>query len=412
MTDDERIQTPSRCPSGACRWRPARSPSGSSPRATTLGKGDDVVDIDTDKIAGTLESPWPGRCAGWSPRSATSCRSAALLAVVAPAEVPRQRDRRGRRRGEGGGGVGDAGRAGRAAAAARRDRRPDDLLLHAGRGGAGAVIRSCSCTASAATRTRGCSCSSRSPSSTRCTRSTCPGTARRTRTSATGRWPSLADTVVGFLDALGIDRAHLVGHSLGGAVVRGGGPLRAGAGGVADAARAGRLRPTINAGVPARVRRGRARGASSSRWSGGCSPTRALVTRQLVDDLLRYKRLDGVDKALSALLGTLLDGDRQAIDTPRRCSTGVDVPVTVVWGRRTGSCRRPTASGNGWTPGTCCTWRRRTTSSACCGCTCSEVGSLTNGTLVGLSDESAAPRDQDCSGGGEVGLAVGEQADG
>ena len=44
----------------------------------------------------------------------------------------------------------------------------------------------------------------------------------------------------------------------------------------------------------------------------------SLVTRQLVDDLLRYKRLDGVDKALSALLGTLLDGDRQAIDT-RRC---------------------------------------------------------------------------------------------
>ena len=40
------------------------------------------------------------------------------------------------------------------------------------------------------------------------------------------------------------------------------------------------------------------------------------MTRQLVDDLLRYKRLDGVDKALSALLGTLLDGDRQAIDTP------------------------------------------------------------------------------------------------
>ena len=57
----------------------------------------------------------------------------------------------------------------------------------------------------------------------------------------------------------------------------------------------------------------------------------ALVTRQLVDDLLRYKRLDGVDKALSALLGTLLDGDRQAIDT-RGLLEGVDVPVTVVWG--------------------------------------------------------------------------------
>ena len=57
----------------------------------------------------------------------------------------------------------------------------------------------------------------------------------------------------------------------------------------------------------------------------------SLVTRQLVDDLLRYKRLDGVDKALSALLPTLLDGNRQAIDT-RALLDGVDVPVTVVWG--------------------------------------------------------------------------------
>ena len=57
----------------------------------------------------------------------------------------------------------------------------------------------------------------------------------------------------------------------------------------------------------------------------------SLVTRQLVDDLLKYKRLDGVDKALTAVLGTLLDGDRQAIDT-RALLEGVDVPVTVVWG--------------------------------------------------------------------------------
>jgi len=43
------------------------------------------------------------------------------------------------------------------------------------------------------------------------------------------------------------------------------------------------------------------------------------VTRQLVDDLLRYKRLDGVGAALETLLGTLL--------------ATVEVPVTVIWGR-------------------------------------------------------------------------------
>ena len=58
----------------------------------------------------------------------------------------------------------------------------------------------------------------------------------------------------------------------------------------------------------------------------------SLVTRQLVDDLLRYKRLDGVDKALATVLSTLLtDADTQAIDTPALLA-GVDVPVTVVWG--------------------------------------------------------------------------------
>jgi pyruvate dehydrogenase E2 component (dihydrolipoamide acetyltransferase) len=55
------------------------------------------------------------------------------------------------------------------------------------------------------------------------------------------------------------------------------------------------------------------------------------VTRQLVDDLLRYKRLDGVSEALTTLLGTLLVGDQQAIDLPALLEK-VSVPVTVVWG--------------------------------------------------------------------------------
>ena len=70
----------------------------------------------------------------------------------------------------------------------------------------------------------------------------------------------------------------------------------------------------------------------------------SLVTRQLVDDLLRYKRLDGVDKALSALLGTLLDGDRQAIDMPALLD-GVVVPVTVMWGSADGILPPPEGTG-------------------------------------------------------------------
>ena len=60
----------------------------------------------------------------------------------------------------------------------------------------------------------------------------------------------------------------------------------------------------------------------------------SLVTRQLVDDLLAYKRLDGVDESLHALLGTLLDGDAQGVGaTGMLAAVGDAMPVTVVWGR-------------------------------------------------------------------------------
>ncbi len=59
----------------------------------------------------------------------------------------------------------------------------------------------------------------------------------------------------------------------------------------------------------------------------------SLLTRQVVDDLLAYKRLDGVDEALHVLVGTLLDGDAQRTDSAAALAAiGDAVPVTVVWG--------------------------------------------------------------------------------
>jgi pimeloyl-ACP methyl ester carboxylesterase len=57
-----------------------------------------------------------------------------------------------------------------------------------------------------------------------------------------GSLATLTDKVVGFLDALGVERAHLVGHSLGGAVVVAVAKAAPGEGGIADAARPGRPR--------------------------------------------------------------------------------------------------------------------------------------------------------------------------
>ena len=157
-----------------------------------------------------------------------------------------------------------------------------------------------------------------------------PGHGASTKDVGDGSLRTLADTVLGFLDALGVSRAHLVGHSLGGAVIAA----------VARAApeRVASLMLLAPAGFTPEANAEYLRGfaAATSRRElkpliGRLFADESQVTRQLIDDLLRYKRLDGVDLALSAMLDTLLDGDRQAIDT-RALLDGVDVPVTLVWG--------------------------------------------------------------------------------
>jgi pyruvate dehydrogenase E2 component (dihydrolipoamide acetyltransferase) len=158
-----------------------------------------------------------------------------------------------------------------------------------------------------------------------------PGHGESTKDVGDGSLGTLADAVLGFLAARGIERAHLVGHSLGGAVV------------TAAAAKAPHkvtaLTLVAPAGFGTAVNAGYLRGfaAATSRRElkphlGALFASPEPVTRKLTDDLLKYKRLDGVDKVLTTLLDTLLDGDEQRIDAAPLLSQ-VDVPVRVVWGR-------------------------------------------------------------------------------
>src|SRR3712207_1701749 len=54
----------------------------------TIAKGDDVVDIETDKIAGTLESPVEGPLRRIVAEPGADLPVGAVLAVVAPPDVP------------------------------------------------------------------------------------------------------------------------------------------------------------------------------------------------------------------------------------------------------------------------------------------------------------------------------------
>jgi pyruvate dehydrogenase E2 component (dihydrolipoamide acetyltransferase) len=161
-----------------------------------------------------------------------------------------------------------------------------------------------------------------------------PGHGTSSKDVGDGSVGLLADAVIGVLDAIGADRAHLAGHSLGGAVA-----LSAAA---RNPARIRSLTLIAPAGFGRDINAGYLRGFADAQTRRELKPVvgqlfadESLVTRQVVDDLLAYKRLDGVDEALHTLLGTLLspDGETQGIDAAAAVAAiGGAVPVTVVWG--------------------------------------------------------------------------------
>ena len=164
-----------------------------------------------------------------------------------------------------------------------------------------------------------------------------PGHGTSAKDVGDGTLGVLGDAVTGVLDALGAGRAHLVGHSMGGAVA-----LEVTA---RDPARIASLTLIAPSGFGTEINTGYLRGFADAQTRRELKPVvgqlftdESLVTRQLVEDLLAYKRLDGVDQALHALLGTLLDGDSQRGDSAAALAAvlaagGGAVPVTVVWGR-------------------------------------------------------------------------------
>jgi pyruvate dehydrogenase E2 component (dihydrolipoamide acetyltransferase) len=160
-----------------------------------------------------------------------------------------------------------------------------------------------------------------------------PGHGTSAKDVGDGSLSVLAGAVTGVLDALGAERAHLVGHSMGGAVA-----LAAAA---RDPARIASLTLIAPSGFGPEINAGYLRGFADAQTRrelkaviGQLFDDESLVTRQLVDDLLAYKRLDGVDEALHALADTLLDGEAQRGDSAASLAAiGGAAPVTVVWGR-------------------------------------------------------------------------------
>jgi pyruvate dehydrogenase E2 component (dihydrolipoamide acetyltransferase) len=140
---------------------------------------------------------------------------------------------------------------------------------------------------------------------------------------------ALADFVGTFLDQLDVSRVHWVGHSMGGAI---------GAQFALDhRQRVASLALIASAGLGPEIDGGYIDGFVQASSRRELKPVvemlfadPSLVSRQLLDDLLRYKRIDGVTELLGELGGALFGGGRQAALPATQLPT--TVPLLVVWG--------------------------------------------------------------------------------
>jgi pyruvate dehydrogenase E2 component (dihydrolipoyllysine-residue acetyltransferase) len=160
-----------------------------------------------------------------------------------------------------------------------------------------------------------------------------PGHGASSKDVGDGTVATLARVLIGFLDALGIGRAHLVGHSMGAAVATAAAVDPAAEGRVAS------LTLISPVGFGPEINAGYLRGFAEAESRRELKPhlldlfaDPGLVNRQLIDDLLKYKRLDGVDQALRTLVAGLVEGDKSAVDVTADAAR-FGGPVVAVWGR-------------------------------------------------------------------------------
>lgn len=141
---------------------------------------------------------------------------------------------------------------------------------------------------------------------------------------------SMAAVVRGFLDALNLARVHVVGHSMGGGVALALAAL------APDRVLSLTLLAPVGLGseINAEVLKG-ILGAKRQRelkgFLGQLFADERNVTLEMVDGVLKAKRVDGAGAALDTIAGTVFAGGRQALDL-RAALAAYGGPKLVIWG--------------------------------------------------------------------------------
>jgi pyruvate dehydrogenase E2 component (dihydrolipoamide acetyltransferase) len=140
----------------------------------------------------------------------------------------------------------------------------------------------------------------------------------------------LAQTISTFLESVGVRQAHLVGHSLGGAIA----VLVA----VASPDQVSSLSLIAPAGLGNEI--------SDNFIKGFITETRArklrpvlemlvanpgLISADMIEDVLKFKRLDGAEEALHSIADAMACDGQQRLDLRDRVAA-LPMPVQIIWG--------------------------------------------------------------------------------
>jgi pyruvate dehydrogenase E2 component (dihydrolipoamide acetyltransferase) len=157
-----------------------------------------------------------------------------------------------------------------------------------------------------------------------------PGHGGSSKDAGDGSVASLAQVVIGAMDALGISSAHLVGHSLGGAIA-----LQIA---LDSPDRVTALTLIAPAGLGPEISSEFIEGFMAESRSRKLRPiiemlvaNPALVTADMVEEVLKFKRLDGASAALRAIADANFSGGSQRLSLRDKLAE-IKVPMQIIWG--------------------------------------------------------------------------------
>jgi pyruvate dehydrogenase E2 component (dihydrolipoamide acetyltransferase) len=159
-----------------------------------------------------------------------------------------------------------------------------------------------------------------------------PGHGGSTKTVGDGTPRALAEVIGRALDALGVARAHVVGHSFGASVAASLATL--------DPARFVSVTAIAPAGLGPEINGEYIQGFLNAKRRSDLTKAVSLlfadpsvVTSNMVEQLLRAKRLDGAQAALQTIVAANFPGDEQTPQQPDPWPSLAD-KLLVIWGER------------------------------------------------------------------------------